>query len=125
MIQEKQQDLMLRFSRCVFKDDAESYAEADCWGATRIILRDFGGLILPSDRHAWRECFEFVAWPTELRDFDVVLMAYANRHDLIDHMATHIGDGWLAHIGRFTGGMVCDRLNKYESRIVNVARYRK
>ena len=116
---------MLRFSRCKFTDDASDYENCDCTGAVRVILRDYGGGIeLPADVQDWKRVFEMLPWPVELKDLDVVLMAYDNKLGLVDHMAVHVGNNYIVHLGKHTGGLRCERVNRYQTRILHVARLR-
>lgn len=124
MDQKSQQDLMLRFSRCAYVHGESSYEKADCAGAARVILRDFGGFDLPDNRLDWAMHFEILPWPSELRDFDVLLLQHSNQLGLVDHMAVHIGNGWIAQLGKDVLGLMCERLNRYQSKILHVARFK-
>ena len=125
MNQMQQQELMLRFSHCKFKHNGNTYAEADCAGAAQIILRDFAGVLLPDDRTTWSELFDFLPWPLPLQDFDVLMLRYHNQFDFVDHIGVHIGNDYIVHFGKHTAGMICNRIDRFEGKIINVARYKK
>ena len=126
MNQSDQQEIMLRFSRCQYADREASYERCDCVGAVRLVLRDYGGVVeLPDDVTEWADRFEMLSWPTELQDLDVLLLQLKNSFGLADHMAVHIGNRYIVHIGKNMSGVMCERVNRYESKIVNVARYRR
>lgn len=126
MNQLDQQAMMLRFSRCEYADGEATYEKCDCIGAVRLILRDYGeGIELPDEVTAWTTHFELIEWPTELKDLDVLLLQCKNSFGLADHMAVHIGGGYIVHIGKHMNGIVCERVNRYESKILQVARYKK
>lgn len=124
MNQLEQQDMMLRFSRVRYKHGANSYEYADCAGIGQLIYRDFAGFYLPDDRTAWATYFDVLAWPCELKVFDALLMQHGNTLNLIDHMAIHIGGNWIVSLGERSIGLMCERLNRYESKILKVARYK-
>lgn len=122
---EKQAELMIRFSGCVYKDDANSYKESDCAGAAQLILRDYANITLPDDRTEWRTYFDFLEWPVELKEFDVLMLCCHNEFEVVDHVAVHIGNNYVVHFGRYTTGAMCHRMDRFQSRIINVARYKK
>lgn len=125
MNQQLQADMMVKFSRCKFRLHGVSYEEADCAGAVTLIYRDYRGIALPQDHYEWSDCFHYMPWPVELEEWDVLMMANANPIGLVDHVGVYIGSGLMVHFGRESDGMYCQRVEKFHSRIVSVARYKQ
>lgn len=125
MTPQKQTELMLRFCRTQYERGHNTYERADCAGAAQLILRDFAGISLPDDRLTWVGHFDLLSWPCELQEWDVLLMQHSNTIQLVDHVAVHIGNGQVCQLGRDTGGLICEHINRYVSKILYVGRYKR
>jgi hypothetical protein len=119
-----QSEIMLRFAHTSYERGCNTYDKADCAGAVQLMLRDFADIDLPDDRLTWVGYFDLLDWPCDLKPWDVLLLAHSNTLQLVDHVALHLEDDWICQLGKDTGGMICERLNRYSSKILYVGRYK-